>query len=223
METWMLLFGLAIGCILFARTLFWPKKTTTTTGADILPSETLQANSSIDQINSRQCYTSLPKVAALQLALTLIEKTIPVWENYTRDRDISYKNFINGPANKIDSQLVQDTVAMVSALSHKSFPPGDQSEIKMYYNKFLDVVIALHDANWVPPYPIKKIFLSTYAVLKSILENNGAIHEGNQLSVAIEHALDCLDISKIFSKKDIENILLSFHNKSLNLKVSHTE
>lgn len=143
----------------------------------------------------------------LQLAILLVEKALPVWKKYTCSPEfLRYAKFADAQ-NKIESNLLQKSIEEIKLASSNKFAWHENKNIKQLYNDFVNPVIALQDGVWTTTYPVKKIFLSIYYLLKSIIENNSANDKEIFLSTAIGYATDCLDLSKLYTSDEITSFL----------------
>ena len=146
----------------------------------------------------------------LHLALIICQKAMPVWEKYTSSQALTYHTSATEPAGKIDSNILQTALDAVLSSAQLQFPAGDNKHINKCYFNFVEPVIAIHDGNWLPSYPVKKIFLAVYCILKSIVEQNNYPGSNNVLSEAISQALDCIDITKLYTRQQIDDLLESY-------------
>jgi len=155
----------------------------------------------------------LNDIDQLHLALHLARKALPVWEKYTAAQQIIYRNSSTGPVNKIDNRLLQSAIEEIQLHSLLQFPAIDDKEINHYYNSFVNPVIALQDGAWSAPYPVKKIFLAVYNILKSVLEQNSVPGFKSYLATAINQLIDCMEVSKLYSRNEIAVFLESFKSR----------
>lgn len=158
-------------------------------------------------------WRALDNLDQLHLALTLIQKALPVWENYSNTQEIIYKITTRESVTIIEIRLLQKAIDEIILQSQMLLPAFDNKKINQYYCHFVGHVIALQDGNWTPPYQIKKIFLSVYNVLKSIVEQNNPSSLETYLAISINQSLDCMDISKLYTPKEITDILKVYKNK----------
>lgn len=166
-----------------------------------------------NEVSEDVWWKALSKADMLQLALRLALQALPVWEKYTAAQQITYRNSSAGPVNKIDSRLLQTAIAAMQRHSPMQFPAFDDEEINQYYNSFVNPVIALQDGAWSAPYPVKKVFLAVYNILKSILEQNSVPGFETYLSTAINQSIDCMEVSKLFSRNEILVLLDPFKKR----------
>ena len=156
---------------------------------------------------SNAAWDNLNNLSKLQFAILLIEKSLPVWEKFTGDQDVIYRDVATITPGRIDNKLLQLSVAEMHHSSLHDFPAFDNKKINHYFNEFVGPVIALQDGKWLPPYPVKKIFLAAYFTLKSILEQTNLSSLEFLLSTAITEALDCIAMSKLYNSEELLEIL----------------
>ena len=161
----------------------------------------------------------LSTLQQLQLALVLAQKAMPVWTSYATSNQLHYNHAGLVAPVKFDSFLLPTIIDAITIESHISFPVSDK-RINQYYSVFIGPVIAIQDGIWTPPYPVKKIFLGVYNILKSIEEQRDYISENIYLDTAITQFLDCLDLSKFLSNREtailLEKAIENLRTLSLN-------
>jgi len=158
-------------------------------------------------------WKALDDVDQLHLALSLARKALPVWERFTQTQEIVYRNSSTGPFNKIESQLLYVAIEEMQLRSQLQYPTSDQKKINQCYYNFVGPVLALQDGAWTAPYPVKRIFLSVYNILKSIMEKNSVPGFQNYLAAAINQSIDCLDVSKLYSRNEIAVFLAAYKSR----------
>jgi hypothetical protein len=158
-------------------------------------------------------WKKLSDLHQLQLALSLCQKALPVWDKYTASQDVTYRTSSTGPSDKIDSRILQIALEEITIHSRLHFPGKDNKRIKECYLGFVSPVVAIQDVDWIPPYPVKKIFLAVYYMLKGLVEQNNLPGLNNSLATSITQALDCLDIAKLCSREEITAFLEVFKSR----------
>ena len=158
-------------------------------------------------------WNKLNEMQQLQLALALCQKALPVWEKYTAVKEVIYRSSATGPANKIDNKILHIAIDEIIQSSQLQFPDKHNKKLNHYYDNFISSVLAMQDGFWLPPYPVRKIFLAVYSILKSIVEQNNYSDTVTILSGAINQALDCMDITKLYTRKEIDSFLEIYKNK----------
>ncbi len=166
-----------------------------------------------DMIFTNVWWYKLSTLQQLQLALAVSQKALPVWEKYTAVKDVTYRTSATGTVNKIDHKILQTAIDEIIQSSQFQFPDKDNKRINNCYNSFISTVLAMQDGVWQPPYPVKKIFMAVYSILKSIVEQNNYSDTATILSVAINQALDCIDITKLYIRMEIDSFLEEYKNK----------
>ena len=142
----------------------------------------------------------------LDLAVELAKKALPAWEKYAAENELVYRNAGTGPFLKIDRQLLFDALRDVQQLYDSGAPNGNKL-LHQYYDSFIGPLIAMQDGNWPATYQVKKVFLAVYNILKGILDQDNISALKNLLALSIGQSLDCLDISKLYSREEIESFL----------------
>lgn len=169
-------------------------------------------NKSINLLQD-EWWKALDDVDQLHLALSLARKALPIWERFTQTQEIVYRNTSTGPFNKIESQLLYVAIEEMQLRSQLQYPASDHKKINQCYYNFVGPVLALQDGAWTAPYPVKRIFLSVYNILKSILEKNSVPGFQNYLATAINQSIDCLEVSKLYSRNEIAVFLESYKSR----------
>jgi hypothetical protein len=169
--------------------------------------------SNTDKMFANFWWSKLPILEQLDLALALCQITLPVWEKYANDKEVFYQNAVTTKQNKINSKILHSAIEEITSWSQTQFPTNDNEKMKQYYGSFVNIVLAIQDAVWLPPYPVKKIFLAVYNILKSIVEQANYASATAFLCIAINHALDCIDITKIYSRLETDEFLEGYKNK----------
>lgn len=162
-------------------------------------------------IPEKEWWRRASSLQQLQLALYLAEKAMPVWEKFTSSQVVSYREASAGPFIIIESDLLQRTLEYLFVHVQQHFPKDDLTKIHQYHNRFIGPVLALKDGTWVCNYPVKKIFLSVYFVLMSVVEQHDASTNENSVSEAITAALECMELSKLYTPEEIESLLEAYN------------
>ena len=167
----------------------------------------------VDAPATSEWWNKLGSLDQLHLALTLSQKALPVWEKFTFMQEATYRNSSSAPINIIDSNLPRIAIIEITQHSRQHFPVGDNKIINLCYNDFIEHVVALHDGVWITPYPVKKIFLAVYYMLKSIVEQSNIPVTENYLATSINQSLDCMEMTKLYSREEIADFLAVYKNK----------
>ncbi len=148
----------------------------------------------------------------LDLAVQLARMALPTWEKYAAENEILYRHAGTGPYIKIDKEILCDVLQDVQAI-HFSDAANKRKILHQYYDRFVGPVIAMHDGDWPATYPVKKIFLAVYNIIKSTLEDGSTGNAKHLLSISINCSLECLDVSGGYSKSDTIQLMEVFKNQ----------
>jgi|GEM_PF-5035067 len=209
MEIWLLIFGLAIGAVLFiGGKLRENKESFVPTLAPVTDEE--ENKHDITAPNEQDWWNGLPLSETQQLALALAKKTMPIWQSYTQETIISYKDSTNGAHKNIDPRFLQSSLAILTVHASDVSTLDVDPEIRNCYNEFVEPIVALQDGLWTPPFPVKKIFFSMYYILKSMVERTDEASQREYLSISIAHAFDSLDMTRLYNSKEINAFIDSY-------------
>ena len=137
---------------------------------------------------------------------------MPIWEKFTAANGMVYRSTGTGPYLTIDHNLLFNVLQDIQTVYYSQ----ETNRIKLlhqYYDSFLGPVIAMHDGDWPANYPVKKIFLAVYNIVKSTLEQSNTGNTKSLLAVSINQSLDCLDISGVYSTPEILEFLAAYKKK----------
>jgi hypothetical protein len=148
----------------------------------------------------------------LQLAIVLARKALPVWEKYSKSNEPVYKNSSTGPFVAISPALLQSSLNEIEQAAFVHFPQNSKA-ITACYNEFVAPLVALQDGNWMVTYHAKKIFMAVYNILKAITEQADISTVKSLLSVSINQSLDCIDMSRLYSKEEMITFLQSYRDQ----------
>jgi hypothetical protein len=176
-------------------------------------SEDIVVGGTTDMMFANVWWSKLTTIQQLQLALDLCQKALPVWEKYTGAKEMVYHSSTTSAVNKIDHKILHKAIEEIKQASQFQFPDKSNKKINNGYSDFVYAVIAMQDGFWLPSYPAKKIFMAVYNILKSIVEQNNASGIATNLSVAINLALDCIDITKLYTHQEIDSFFAIYKNK----------
>lgn len=152
-------------------------------------------------------WQKLDKTAQIKLAVLLIEKCMVVWEKYTTNQDIIYRDQAVIATCRIDCNLLLSTIIEIGVNVTTSTVVDNQKKLAQFYVEFIGPVIAIQDGIWNPPYPVKKVFFAAYYILKSFIESSDITTSAFYLSGAIQEAIDCILLTKLCSNEEIIDLV----------------
>ncbi len=151
-------------------------------------------------------WTYLETSLQLELALALALKALPVWQRNSETDQLNYKNSPVSSPIIIRASLLQTSLDEIVKASKFGFPENNKNIVSCY-NEFLGPLVALQDGNWAIPYPVKRIFLSVYNILKGITQQEDKRSTRSLLALSINQSLDCIDMCKLYNREEINSFL----------------
>ncbi len=147
-----------------------------------------------------------------RLAMLLVQKAMPAWEKYTLGHDIYYRASPYGSIIHLHCNLIQNAIDEINSGRELVSSGSSHQKIILCHSEFVGHVIAMQDGIYAPPYPIKKIILAVYSIIKSSAEPFGSPDQRHFLSVSIQQSLDCIEITRLHDGQE----MASFKEKFLN-------
>ncbi len=148
----------------------------------------------------------LPEDKQFSLALKLLKKAIPLWDEFINEKNLSYKDGLVGLKHNVSGDL-----ALKSAkLTEKFLESGVKDikeEILSVRLEFTDPVVALQDDDWNLPETVLLTFYSAYNLINAISEKNSKTFGPSSVSVSINQSIDALEKSKTLTPEQIKDIL----------------
>jgi hypothetical protein len=163
-----------------------------------------------------QQYTdSLPKKKQIELALRLVRLALPIWEKYSNENDLSYRDSVVGMNHRVDQKLLQDCTNRVEEyLQFSMFKKimSGKTRLQALRKQFDDPIIALQDADWELPDEVLKTFYSVYNLIDTVVGEEKTTFADSTISVSINQAADAIETSKSLTSDQINAILNEFSN-----------
>ncbi|MFW5871847.1 MAG: hypothetical protein ACOCUT_01950, partial [bacterium] len=109
---------------------------------------------------------TLDKQTQYDLALTLTERTLIIWDNYAKENKLEYVDTVVGMHHIVDKDILSRTL---KTIRHELTNPGtQQKQINKLRDEYDDPIIAMQDLDWELPYPVEKTFYATRNLLDKI-------------------------------------------------------
>ena len=124
------------------------------------------------------------------LALVLLEWTLPLWEEYAKNEQ--QIDFYDGVGNhySIEKNLLQRTV---ETLRKERAENGSQAALLgNLYEEFIGPILCINRMDWEPPYAVDRAFCAAYNFLQLYLPGTTKTNEHAQLNLVINQAADAL-------------------------------
>ncbi len=156
-------------------------------------------------------WKSLRSADLVDLSLSLCRKCLPLWDHYSNDHDVLYKDSATGPVQVIRKEILLAAIDTIELSGQQGYP-GHPSKVIQAYSAFIGPVVAMQDGHWLPPYAIKKLFLSVYHLLRFTIEQSEGIEGREQLFISIVESIDCLHLSRICDRNETQELLQTFRH-----------
>jgi len=156
----------------------------------------------------------LSSLHQLKLAFYLAGKALPIWERFAALQVVSYRAVSAGDATIIEMDMLKKALYEINHHAQDHFPGSDSdiTKINEYYKLFIGPVLALKDGIWVCAYPVKKLVLSVYYILLGIVEQHNTTAHENYFAEAINAALECIELSRLYTPEEMASILAAYRS-----------
>jgi hypothetical protein len=180
--------------------------------ASLSPGEAGSYSTTGEPVKEVAWWTQLDTAIQLELALLLARKALPAWQKYCEGNELLYRNSPTGSQVRIHPALLKNSLEEISHHTDPVFPANTKTIIQ-WHNQFVAPLLALQDGNWIVAYPVKKIFLAVYNILRAITEQVIMMMTKNLLCLSINQSLDCLDMCRLYSTEEIKSFLSSYRTQ----------
>lgn len=138
----------------------------------------------------------------VSIAIDLLEKCLPIWKGYCRNRNIHYVDSVVGMSHSISKSLISRVVKIAKK--------GKTKEINEVVEEFRDPIVAMQDFDFEPPKEVELCFYSAYNLVEHFngKEQSGFGHE--IIYVSINQSIDALQTADILTSEQIKAILYQF-------------
>ena len=158
---------------------------------------------------------SLSKDKQFDIAIRLTRLTLPIWDKYADNNELTYRDTVVGLQHSVDRNLLKKTVDAVD--KYISTNKINKTIIKNIYllpldKKFRDPIVALQDTDWELPNEVENTFYAVHNLLDATLGKERTVFNEATIYVTINQAIDALDSSKTMTEEEIKEIL--YDNKN---------
>jgi hypothetical protein len=153
----------------------------------------------------KEFISTLDEQKQYEIALTLAEKALPVWDNYTKENKPEYTDSVVGLQHKLGKDIL--SMALGTIRQEISIPGSKSKEVKDLWQEFSDPIIALQDSDWELPYAVEHIFYAVYNLLGKVNGADASAFDEPIIYIAINQAIDAIETAKLMTEEEI-NILL---------------
>jgi hypothetical protein len=167
-------------------------------------------------MNLEEFINSLPENKQLHLALRLIKLTLPIWESYCQDRDISYRDSVVGLTHATNKELPRNVINAVEeylSLNRWKRMFSGMKKLSRFRSLFLEPITALQDDDWKLPYEVQTMFYAVYNLLDAAMGKTVTSFGDSTAYVSINQAADALETSKTMTFEEINSLLQEYKNE----------
>jgi hypothetical protein len=156
----------------------------------------------------KEFISALDSTMQFDLAITLIGAAMPAWENYTKTKELKYKDSVVGLHHRVEKDIISRTLKTVRM--ELSEPGIHKIEIEKLMKEFSDPIVAMQDGDWELPYEPERIFYSAYNLLKEIEGEEVSVLDEPRIYVAINQAMDAALSAKLMTDDSVQQLLQKF-------------
>lgn len=158
----------------------------------------------------KEFISSLEESAQYELALVLTNKTLSIWDNYSKTNKLEYVDTVVGMHHKVEKDILSRTLSTIKL--ELLNPKSQRNKISKLSEEFSDPIVAMQDLDWELPSPVELTFYSTRNLLDKVNGKEVTVFDEPQIYVVINQAIDALSQEKIMSDKEIKELLKNYKN-----------
>lgn len=151
------------------------------------------------------CY-SLSSNGLNALAIKLCENALVIWDHYTSNNKLYYRDTVVGLSHTVRPQLLSDTIKFCKETY--MIKPIRKDVFGKLLEEFSDPIVAIQDSDWELPYPVETTFHAVYNLLKGNVEQLTNFDEITHY-VSVNQAADALTEDGVMSIEEIRNLIYS--------------
>ena len=158
---------------------------------------------------------NLPTDKQFDIAIRLTRLTLPIWDNYVYNNELTYRDTVVGLQHSVERTLLKNTIDIVEKyiLTNRINKAIIKNfDLLTFSRQFSDPIIALQDTDWEPPYEVERTFYAVHNLLDAALDKEKTVFNETTIYVTINQAIDALSSSKLLTETEIREIL--YDNKN---------
>jgi len=155
--------------------------------------------------------STLEESSQYDLALTLTNKTITIWDEYARTNKLEYVDTVVGMHHKVKKDILSRTLSTIK--QELLNPKSQQNKIRQLREEFSDPIVAMQDLDWELSPPVELTFYATQNLLDKINGEETTIFDEPQIYVVINQAIDALSQSNLMIDTEIKELLKKYKNE----------
>jgi hypothetical protein len=148
--------------------------------------------------------TALTEQNQLRLTLDLLEKALPIWEDYAVSNKTEYRDSVTGMHHVVRKDLLNRALEAVK----EEFvnPESRRREIDQLKEEFSDPIVAMQDFDWELPYPVERVFYALWNLFDTVIGQNRRLFDNSQVHIAVNQVVDALVAAKVLSESEIHAV-----------------
>jgi hypothetical protein len=156
----------------------------------------------------KELISILDESSQYDLALTLTNKTLTIWDSYSNSNKLEYVDTVVGMHHKVENDILSRTL---STIKQEILNPKTQlKKIEQLREEFSDPIVAMQDLDWELPAPVKLAFYATRNLLDKINGEEITVFDEPLIYVVINQAIDALSQAKVMSDSEINELLKKY-------------
>ncbi len=153
----------------------------------------------------KELVASLEQRNQYALAIDLIERTLPIWDDYASHFKLEYTDSVVGMHHIVKSDLLKRTLKLTKTKHY--VPSYSLSEIKLLLEEFSDPIVSIQDCDWDLPYAVEKTFFAFNNLLDYMAGKVTTVFDEPTIYIVINQSIDALVSANLFSYEEINEIL----------------
>ena len=168
----------------------------------------------------------LAKQKQFELALRLVKLALPIWNDYAREGQRTYRDSVVGLWHNVDKGFLKNAIETIEIYLEDGitkpehpgifqqlfsvFVPSSTERYRQLVQlkqKFLEPIVALQDMDWILPYEVERVFYSVNNLLAALLGEGETLQGESMIYVSINQAIDALETSGTLTFDEINALL----------------
>lgn len=159
----------------------------------------------------KEFISTLDESSQYDLALTLTDKTLSIWDDYAKTNKLEYVDTVVGMHHKVEKDILSRTLSTIKL--ELLNPKSQRKKINQLREEFSDPIVAMQDLDWELPPLVELTFYATRNLLDKINGEEVTVFDEPQIYVVINQAIDALSQSEIMSDIEIKELLKRYKDE----------
>jgi len=151
------------------------------------------------------------------LALALVEKALPLWEDYSSKNSMEYFDSVVGMHHVINKDMVPRTLELVKKeLANRN---SQLNDLRLLKKEFVEPLVALQDSDWELPNAVQRTFYAASNLVEKVLGESTTPFDEPLIYVVINQAFDALISANVFTVDQANGFLRDFSRVGIERKI----